>query len=169
MKNIVFLLILFSLQGHSQVMKKSVTVKYINEEITIDGILSESSWNDAEKATNFFQYFPTDTVQAKRQAEIQFLFDDRNLYVGIKVDAKGKNYIVPSLRRDFRAGGSDNITLMFDTFNDGTNAFVFGSNPYGVRREILLSGGVEMICVDLTELGIPNGMVNRKYTKTTIF
>ena len=26
---------------------------------------------------------------------------------------------------------------MFDTFNDGTNAFVFGSNPYGVRREIL--------------------------------
>ena len=141
MKNIVFLLILFSLQGHSQVMKKSVTVKYINEEITIDGILSESSWNDAEKATNFFQYFPTDTVQAKRQAEIQFLFDDRNLYVGIKVDAKGKNYIVPSLRRDFRAGGSDNITLMFDTFNDGTNAFVFGSNPYGVRREILLSSG----------------------------
>ncbi|MCH2217041.1 MAG: carbohydrate binding family 9 domain-containing protein [Flavobacteriales bacterium] len=141
MKNIVFLLILFSLQGHSQVMKKSVTVKYINEEITIDGVLSESSWNDAEKATNFFQYFPTDTVQAKRQAEIQFLFDDRNLYVGIKVDAKGKNYIVPSLRRDFRAGGSDNITLMFDTFNDGTNAFVFGSNPYGVRREILLSSG----------------------------
>lgn len=141
MKNIVFLLILFSLQGHSQVMKKSVTVKYIKEEITIDGVLSESSWNDASIATNFFQYFPTDTVQAKRQAEIQFLFDDRNLYVGIKVDAKGKNYIVPSLRRDFRAGGSDNITLMFDTFNDGTNAFVFGSNPYGVRREILLSGG----------------------------
>ena len=141
MKNIVFLLLFFSLQGHSQVMKKSVTVKYINEEITIDGVLSENSWDDAEKATNFFQYFPTDTVQAKRQAEIQFLFDDRNLYVGIKVDAKGKNYIVPSLRRDFRAGGSDNITLMFDTFNDGTNAFVFGSNPYGVRREILLSGG----------------------------
>ena len=30
---------------------------------------------------------------------------------------------------------------MFDTFNDATNAFLFGSNPYGVRREMLLSSG----------------------------
>ena len=69
------------------------------------------------------------------------LFDDENLYVGIKVYASGKDYVTPSLRRDFRAGGNDNITLMFDTFNDGTNAFLFGSNPYGVLREMLLSGG----------------------------
>ena len=29
----------------------------------------------------------------------------------------------------------------FDTFNDGTNAFIFGINPYGVQREGLLSNG----------------------------
>jgi len=141
MKNIIFLFLLIPLSTYSQVNKKSVYVKHINQEIAIDGVLDESSWSEAKAATNFFQYFPTDTEQAKRQAEIKFMFDDRNLYVGIKVYAKGKDYIVPSLRRDFRAGGSDNITLMFDTFNDGTNAYVFGSNPYGVRREILLSGG----------------------------
>lgn len=141
MKNSFFLFLFISFYSFSQVSKKKVLVKYINEEITIDGVLDESSWSKAVPATNFFQYFPTDTAQAKRQAEIRFLFDDKNLYVGIKVHAKGKNYVIPSLRRDFRAGGSDNITLMFDTFNDGTNAFIFGSNPYGVRREILLSGG----------------------------
>ena len=141
MKNIFFLLFFIGFFANSQVNKKSVYVKYINEEVKIDGVLDEQSWSLAKPATNFFQYFPTDTTQAKRQAEIHFLFDDKNLYVGIKVYAKGKDYIVPSLRRDFRAGGSDNITLMFDTFNDGTNAFIFGSNPYGVRREILLSGG----------------------------
>ena len=69
------------------------------------------------------------------------LFDDKNLYIGIKVNASGKNYIVPSLRRDFRASGNDNISLLFDTFNDGTNAFFFGTNPYGVMREALISGG----------------------------
>ncbi|MFY0630250.1 MAG: carbohydrate binding family 9 domain-containing protein [Flavobacteriaceae bacterium] len=141
MKNIFFLVFLIPLYTFSQTANKSVTVKYINQEITIDGTLDESVWSQVEAATNFFQYFPSDTAQAKRQAEIKFMFDDRNLYVGIKVHAKGKDYIIPSLRRDFRAGGSDNITLMFDTFNDGTNAFIFGSNPYGVRREILLSGG----------------------------
>ncbi len=141
MKNSFFLIFFIAFSAYAQVNKKSVHVKYISEEITINGVLDEASWSTAKPATNFFQYFPTDTAQAKRQAEIKFMFDDRNLYVGIKVHAKGKDYIVPSLRRDFRAGGSDNITLMFDTFNDGTNAFIFGSNPYGVRREILLSGG----------------------------
>ena len=31
--------------------------------------------------------------------------------------------------------------MLFDTFNDGTNAFIFGTNPEGVQREMLLSGG----------------------------
>ncbi len=141
MRNIFFIILFSTLHSFSQVKKKVVQVKYIDEKMNIDGILDEFPWTEAQPATNFFQYFPSDTIHAKRQAEIKFLFDDRNLYVGIKVYAKGKNYIIPSLRRDFRAGGSDNITLMFDTFNDGTNAFIFGSNPYGVRREILLSGG----------------------------
>jgi hypothetical protein len=57
------------------------------------------------------------------------------------VYASGNNYIIPSLRRDFRASGNDNISLLFDTFNDGSNAFFFGTNPYGVLREALISGG----------------------------
>ena len=120
---------------------KEVMVKYISEPITLDAELTESAWNQATPASEFWQYFPTDSVQARNQTEIRFLFDDKTLYVGIKVYAIGNDYIVPSLKRDFRAGGSDNITLMFDTFNDGNNAFLFGSNPSGVRREALVSGG----------------------------
>lgn len=121
--------------------QKQFTVKYINSPIKVDAVLDEEVWKTADVATNFWQQFPTDSLQAKAQAEIKMLFDDTNLYVGIKVNAKGNDFIVPSLRRDFRAGGSDNITLMFDTFNDATNAFIFGSNPYGVLREILLANG----------------------------
>ena len=121
---------------------KAVTVKYISNPIVVDGILDEAEWAEAKPADNFWQYFPTDSVQARNQTEIKFMFDDRKLYVGIKVNSTGGNdYVVPSLRRDFRAGGSDNVTLMFDTFNDGANAFLFGTNPAGVRREALVSGG----------------------------
>jgi hypothetical protein len=31
--------------------------------------------------------------------------------------------------------------MLFDTFNDGSNAFFFGTNPAGVKRDALLSGG----------------------------
>lgn len=120
---------------------KQVTVYYIQEPITVDASLDEAAWQKAQPATNFWQYFPTDSIQARSQTEIRFLFDDNKLYVGIKVSSPGDDYIIPSLRRDFRAGGSDNVTLMFDTFNDGVNAFLFGTNPEGVRREALVSGG----------------------------
>lgn len=140
MKNLILTFALFNVFiGFSQT--KTVRVKYINQPITVDAVLDEAVWAEAEAATNFWQHFPTDSLQAKQQAEIKMLFDDRNLYVGIKVNSANDEYIIPSLRRDFRASGNDNISLLFDTFNDGTNAFFFGTNPMGVLREALISGG----------------------------
>ena len=142
MKNILlFVTVLFAICAFSQTTNKSVSVKFIDNPITLDAELSEDEWKNTEGASGFWQYFPLDSIQAKQQATIKFLFDDDNLYVGIKVNALANNFIIPSLRRDFSAGGSDNITLLFDTFNDGTNAFIFGTNPYGIKREMLLSGG----------------------------
>jgi hypothetical protein len=126
---------------NAQLQEKSFVVKFINEPITLDGELNEEVWKNAESASEFYQYFPTDSVQAVQQSEIKMLYDATTLYVGITVYTAGNDYVVPSLQRDFRAGGSDNITLMFDTFNDGTNAFLFGTNPYGVRREALVANG----------------------------
>jgi len=141
-KNILlFVTVLFTICAFSQTTNKSVSVKFIDNPITLDAELSEDEWKNTEGASGFWQYFPLDSIQAKQQATIKFLFDDDNLYVGIKVNALANNFIIPSLRRDFSAGGSDNITLLFDTFNDGTNAFIFGTNPYGIKREMLLSGG----------------------------
>lgn len=120
---------------------KSIQVKHINQEIYLDGRLDEPIWGEADAAADFWEYFPADSILARKQSEIKMLYDDTNLYVGITVNTAGRDYAIQSLRRDFRAGNSDNITLMFDTFNDGNNAFLFGTNPYGVLREGLVSGG----------------------------
>lgn len=120
---------------------KSFKVKYISTPITLDGALDEAVWQTDDSANSFQQYFPTDSVQANYQTNIKMCFDDKNLYIGIKLDARSDDFVISSLRRDFRAGGTDNISLLFDTFNDGTNAFLFGMNPYGVRREALISNG----------------------------
>jgi len=137
----VFIIIIIISSLNTIAQNKKVNVSYINEEIILDAVLNETSWSKNKPATDFWQYFPTDTLQAINQTEITMLFDDYNLYLGIKVYSSGNNYIIPSLKRDFRAGGSDNITLLFDTYNDGSNAFLFGINPDGVMREALVSGG----------------------------
>ena len=137
----VLALIFVSIHALSQNSEKSFTVKYISEDIVLDGVLDDPIWGMAESANTFQQYFPTDSVTAKAPSDIKMLYDDKNLYIGIRINTIGKDYVIPSLERDFRAGGNDNISLLFDTFNDGTNAFLFGINPYGVRREALITNG----------------------------
>lgn len=139
---LLFLLSSSSIFGQNSVGNEHAAKVFSTSEVMqIDGILDEGIWQDAMGVKDFWQYFPSDTSLAEAQTEIYFASDDEFLYVGIICHAKGKNYIVPSLKRDFSAGGSDNITLLFDSFNDKTNAFIFGLNPMGVRREALLSNG----------------------------
>jgi hypothetical protein len=140
---LTFATLLFSfLNVLGQEYQKSFTVAFISETITADGVLDEPIWEMADKgADDFWQYFPLDSVQAKKQSQIKILYDDKNLYVGIKAYSSGENYATQSLRRDFRGSGSDSFSLVFDTFNDGTNAFLFGINPFGVRREALIANG----------------------------
>lgn len=126
--------------AHSQ-NKKSFTVKYTDQIIKPDGILDESIWVMAEGPKDFQQYFPIDSILALKKTEIKMLYSDTHLYVAIKGYAEGKKYSTRSLQRDFRGGGIDQISLVFDTFNDNTNAFLFGINPFGVRREALITGG----------------------------
>jgi len=143
MKRSIFLfyLALFIFSSKLFCQQKQFTVKYITTPVTIDAVLDEPMWDAAAGAQDFWQYFPSDSILSKEKTVIKMLFDDKNIYVGIKVQESGTNYIIPSLRRDFRARGNDNISLIFDTFNDGTNAFFFGTNPLGVLREALISGG----------------------------
>ena len=137
--SLLFLLLYFTVNAQNQ--QKSFIVKFIDEEIKIDGILDEPIWDKADSAKDFHQYFPSDSVMAEQQTDIKMLYSNTTLYVAIKGNAEGKNYLTNSLQRDFRGGGIDQISLVFDTFNDGTNAFLFGINPFGVRREALISGG----------------------------
>jgi len=139
----VFASLLFAITIFGQTPKKSFTVKFVPDIPQIDGILDEPIWKTVDGPSDFQQYFPADSILAKQPTIISMFSNGTTLYIGLKVFSVGNEWVVPSLERDFRAGGNDNISLMFDTFNDGTNAFLFGINPYGVNREALISGGGE--------------------------
>ena len=113
---------------------------YTDKPIEIDGLI-EDTWNKAAESSPFWEYFPTDTLVAREQTQVKILFDDVNLYVLINAEAEDKNFISSSLRRDFSSRNNDSVTLVLDTFNDGTTAFLFGTNTEGVRREVLISNG----------------------------
>ncbi|MBT8307368.1 MAG: hydrolase, partial [Maribacter sp.] len=77
----------------AQDQHKSFTVKYItNTQIKPDGVLDEAIWESAESAHDFWEYFPSDSIQAVKQSDIKMLVDDKNLYIGITVYTAGRNY-----------------------------------------------------------------------------
>ena len=141
----------FTIFSFGQSENKSYVVKHTTAIIKPDGVLDEPIWETTKSISTFNQYFPLDNVQAQNQSEIKILYDDKNLYIGIKAYSIGKNYALQSLKRDFTGSGVDSFSLLFDTYNDGTNAFFFGINPQGVLREGLISnGGTEFNNLDLS-------------------
>jgi hypothetical protein len=134
-------LFLFSINGISQENQGSILVKYTNEPIHLDGVLDEPAWQTADSEGDFWQFFPTDTARSKYPTEFRLIYNDHFLYIGVRGEASSEEYVVSSLRRDFRGTTSDNVSLMFDTFKDGNTAFLFGMTPYGVQREAFISQG----------------------------
>ena len=121
--------------------QKTVNALITEEKIVIDGVLDEEIWSKLSPAKDYHQYFPNDSLMATDDTEMYFTYDDVNLYIGLKVYGAGDKWLVNSLKRDFRAGGNDNITIVIDTYNDGLNAFFFGINPEGVIREGTITNG----------------------------
>ena len=114
--------------------QQSAFVFKLKEPITLDGVLDEAIWKDAEGWNgNFMQYFPSDTSLSKVPTRVKIAFDENNLYLAAIMENTGpRKYVSTSLRRDYRGEQNDGITFVFDTFNDGTNAFHFGVNPYAI-------------------------------------
>ncbi|HMO39855.1 MAG TPA: DUF5916 domain-containing protein [Saprospiraceae bacterium] len=140
-------------------------IKRATDKIIIDGILDETDWQMADATGQFHQYFPADTSMAVAQSIVRMTYDDNFVYVGaimynpdvphhnsnqqLRQQQKqrkgqyrgGRTYVTPSLRRDYRGEANDGITVVFDPFQDNTNAFQFGVNPFGVQREGLIANG----------------------------
>ncbi|MGI8582831.1 MAG: DUF5916 domain-containing protein [Chitinophagaceae bacterium] len=111
--------------------------------ISIDGVMDERAWFDADTATNFFMVTPMDTSQAKVTTEVRMTYDENNLYIiAICNLIKPGNYMVESLRRDFSFSRNDNFIFFIDPFDDRTNGFTFGANAAGAQWDgMLYSGG----------------------------
>jgi hypothetical protein len=123
-------------------LAQGILIKKATSPIELDGILDEADWQVADVANNFWQFFPSDTSLAIAQTEVRLTYDDRFLYISARVYSLGpRNYVTPSLRRDFRGEGNDGISVVIDPFQDRTNGFMFGLNPYGVQREGLIANG----------------------------
>jgi hypothetical protein len=107
-----------------------------SERPAIDGRVDESVWTMAPPFSAFVQQEPDQGQPATEQTEIRFLLDRQHLYIAvICFDSEPQNILVSQSRRDADLGDTDSVRILLDTFNDGQNAFVFGTNPFGIEYD----------------------------------
>ena len=141
-KSLLFCLLVVIINSYKiYSQSRDIIVKTTNKQIIIDGLGNDKAWENANEINDFFQHFPSDSSMAELKTTIKIIRDESNIYLLAISNTKNKKYVVPSLRRDWTGWGIDGITFVFDTYNDRTNAFFFGTNPEGVQRESLLSNG----------------------------
>jgi hypothetical protein len=109
------------------------------DKIKIDGILDEPSWNTVQAVSQFYKKFPNDIGPPKKQTEVKYLYDDKNLYFAFKVYDSG-TAIIRSLKRDIGHDGNDGVAVVLDPLNQKTNGFYFVVSALNVQSEDQLTG-----------------------------
>lgn len=75
-------------------------------------------------------------VPASERTEVRLATDGKYLYIGARMYDREPHLIVPGEKiRDVQLSNSDHIALIFDTYHDRQNGFVFATTPAGVEYD----------------------------------
>ena len=142
-RNLNHLIICLFIFSSSNIFAQSKTAYTIRTTVPpeIDGYVTDSVWQSAVPVTDFYQHDPLPGDKPSFKTEVRLLYNDAYLYVSFFCyDDEPSKIIARELKLDGKWSGDDNVAILFDTFNDDRNAYWFGTNPLGMRDDILLTG-----------------------------
>ena len=103
----------------------------------IDGnVLQDPVWSGVQPASGFSQTKPDEGLPATQRTEVFIGFTQDTLYIGaVCYEDDPARIIVTDSRRDSSLTDTDSFQVILDTFRDGQNGFVFGTNPAGIQYD----------------------------------
>lgn len=138
----LFLLVII-LYSSLSAQVKQVKVLRTHHAVKIDGFLNEPDWSMAQEATHFIVTQPQFGAQASKKTVVKILYDNNAIYVSAYL------YDDPTLIRrqlTLRDGEQrqdvDVFAVLFDTYHDGQNAFMFSVTAANVQSDAKLSGNM---------------------------
>src|SRR5688500_16986700 len=109
---------------------------HVTEAPVVDGTLDDRMWQEAAPLGGFVQAEPFEGQPGSERTEVRILYDDEAIYVGVVCYDRDPSLIVTTdTRRDAGLGEMDSFQMIFDTFRDQQNGFVFGTNAAGAQYD----------------------------------
>ena len=115
----------------------TVTATRIAKPIEMDGRLDDDVYQSVKAITGFLQQEPDEGDLTSERTDVWVLFDDKNIYVSAKCwDSHPEREVITELRRDNgNIFQDETFTVVFDTFHDLRNGFMFQTNPIAAQRD----------------------------------
>lgn len=103
----------------------------------LDGdVKNDAAWETVSAVSGFWQTRPLEGTAASERTEVRVTYDDENLYVAvIAYDSRPDLVVASDSRRDASLDNTDSFRFILDTYSDGQNGFVFGTNPAGIQYD----------------------------------
>ncbi len=116
----------------------------LREALRFDGRVDEPAWNQTEAVTDFYQRFRRDPLAATERTEVRVLYDDDNLYIGIRAfETEPGKMTVRGIFRDEQGSGDDIVIVMLDAYHVHRSAVQLNSNANGLIYDMLQTGESE--------------------------
>ncbi len=119
--------------------QKIYTTTRINGQApVIDGLLNDPAWEQVEWGNDFIQWSPNEREDPSQKTVFKILYDENNLYVGIRAYDTEPGKIVKRMGRRDEFDG-DWVEINIDSYNDKRTAFSFTASVAGVKGDEFIS------------------------------
>jgi hypothetical protein len=103
----------------------------------IDGeVRNDPLWLEIPAQGNLMQTQPNFGYPASEKTDIRIAYTEDTFYLSVVCyDASPKDLVVSDARRDADLDNTDAFIFILDTYKDGQNGFIFGTNSQGVEYD----------------------------------
>ena len=130
---------LFSLSLNAQNLgERPITQAHtLSAQPTIDGdVINDEAWQSIPSFGELTQVQPKAGQGASEKTEIRIGYDASTFYVAVIChDSSPEAIVVTDARRDGNLDATDAFLMILDTYHDGQNGFVFGTNSVGTQYD----------------------------------
>ena len=111
----------------------TVRAHRVDQPIRIDGKLEEDVYASTPAITDFVQQEPDEFKPATEKTEAWIFFDNDNIYVSARNwESHPERRVANEMRRDTsQLRQNDTFAVLFDTFHDKRNGYIFYANAIG--------------------------------------
>ncbi len=122
--------------------KRVYYASFIAEKVRIDGLLNENQWKSGKWSGGFIQQQPKQAQNPSQETEVCVLYDQDNLYIGLKCYDNEPEKIRSVLsRRDEISGDIAGVAI--DSYADKRTAFEFDVSAAGQKVDMMHLGDYE--------------------------